>query len=264
MIDTMQRARGVVRASFKRRDAATVVDRLYQSGSGKLRLPNGPGCEAVLLNTAGGVTGGDRFETRIDAAPQTTLTVTTQTAERLYRSTGTEGRIENTLTLRAGARLDWLPQETIMFEGARLERTLTIDMAEDARLLAIEPLVLGRKAMGETVTRGSLVDRWRVSRGGALVYGDALRLSGAIEALLAAPSTFGGARACASLLYIAPDAPDRLEAVRGVMDKNCAASAWNGLIAARFVADTGAELRQAVERTIATLRPEPLPRVWSI
>ncbi len=261
---TMQRARGTVRASFKRRGAATVVERLHQAGSAKLRLPRGERCEAVLLNTAGGVTGGDRFDARIEAAPHTALTVTTQTAERLYRSTGDDGRIANTLSLGAGARLDWLPQETILFEGARLRRTLTVHMPGDATLLAIEPLVLGRAAMGERVIKGSLHDAWRVHRDGVPVYADALRLGGDIETLIAAPGTFGGRIACASLLYVAADAPDRLGAVRDTLDENCAASAWNGLLAARIVADSGAMLRRALERTVECLRDGPLPKVWSI
>ena len=260
----MQRARGTVRAAFKRRGEATVIDRLYQGGSARLRLPRTTGAEAVLLNTAGGVTGGDRFETTITAAPRTALTVTTQTAERLYRSTGAEGRIDNALILGQGARVDWLPQETILFEGARLRRTLRVDMAGDATLLAVEPLVLGRTAMGERVTRGALHDAWRVRRGGALVYADALRFGGDIAGMLGAQATLDGCIACVALLYVAPDASDRLEALRGTLDKNCAASAWNGLLAARILSDTGAGLRKALERAVATLRTGPLPRVWSI
>lgn len=260
----MQRARGTVRASFKRRGAATVIDRLYQSGSAKLRLPRTIGAEAVLLNTAGGVTGGDRFETTIDAAPHTALTVTTQTAERLYRSTGADGCIDNVLTVGQGARVDWLPQETILFEGARLRRTLRVDMAGDATLLAIEPLILGRAAMGETVTRGALHDARRIRRGGVLVHADALRFGGDVTGALRPQATLGGRIACASLLYVAPDASDRLEALRGALGRNCAASAWNGLLAARILADTGAELRRTLERAVATLRAGPLPRVWSI
>jgi len=260
----MQRAHGTVRASFKLRGLATVIDRLYQQGSAKLRLPRTTGCEAVLLNTAGGVTGGDLFRVAIDAAPGTALTVTTQTAERLYRSTGADGRIDNALNIGAGARVDWLPQETIMFEGARLRRTLSIDMAEDATLLAIEPLVLGRAAMGEAVTRGFLSDAWRVRRGGALVYADAARLSGDIRVALAPTAATGGAIASAALLYVAPDAADRLEALRATLGRNGGASAWNGLIAARIVADSGRMLRRTLTAAVGTLRSEPLPRVWSL
>ena len=258
----LQRARGAVHITTKRRGDATVLDRLYQSGSGKARVPRGDGFEAVLLNTAGGVTGGDLFENSVDAAAGTALTVTTQTAERIYRSTGNDARIVNTLTIGAGARLDWLPQETILFDGGRVRRSLTVDMATDATLLAIEPLVLGRTAMGEAVARGFFTDHWRIRRGGALAYADALRLTGDIAALTDAAGALGGARACASLVYIAPDAGDRIDAVREAIGDAGGASAWNGLIAARLLGQDGAALRAALIRAVAALRPGPLPRVW--
>lgn len=258
----LQRARGEVRITAKRRGDATVLDRLYQSGSGKARIPRGEGFEAVLLNTAGGVTGGDLFRNDITAGAGTTVTVTTQTAERIYRSTGDDGRIENRLTLERGARLDWLPQETILFDGGRVARRLTVDMAEDASLLAIEPLVLGRSAMGERVARGFAGDQWRVRRGGRLVYADALRLGGDIEGVTARAAVLQGAVGCASLVYIGGDAEDRVDAVRGAIGEAGGASAWNGLLAARLVAPDGAALRRALLRVVPALRPGPLPRVW--
>ncbi len=251
-----------MRVVAKRRGEATVIERLYQRGSAKARIPNGEGFEVVLLNTAGGVAGGDRFENRIEAAPETCVTVTTQTAERIYRSMGEAGRVENMLHLGAGSRLDWLPQETILFDRARLSRTLDIDMAGDATLLAIEPLVLGRAAMGETVQTGFLSDRWRVRRGGTLAYADALRLDRKIEEITRPAAALAGMRACASLVYIAPDAEDRLDTLREAIGDDGGASAWNGLLAARIVAPDGAGLRAALIRAVLCLRPGPLPRVW--
>jgi len=261
-LSPMQRAKGCVRVTAKRRGPDTVLDRLYQSGSGKARLPNGQGFEAVLLNTAGGVTGGDRFENTIEAAAETFVTVTTQTAERVYRSSGEEGQIDNALTLGRGACLHWLPQETIFFDRARLRRMLSANMAEDSTLLAIEPLVLGRAAMGETVLNGFLSDQWRVRRGGRLIYADALRLDGEINALIQAPASLGGGETCASLLYVAPDAEDRLSGVRDALGEAGAASAFNGLISARIVTPDGAALRTVLTRAVSVLRSEPLPRVW--
>lgn len=258
----LQRARGIVRVAAKRRGAATVLDRLYQSGSAKARVPKGSGFEVVLLNTAGGVTGGDVFENAVDAATGTTVTVTTQTAERIYRSTGADGRVTNTLTIGDGARLDWLPQETILFDRARLRRTLNVEMAQNATLLAVEPLVLGRAAMGEVVSQGFLGDQWRVRRGGRLVYADALRLGGDIAALTAGPATLNGAIACASLLWVSPDAEDRIDPVRSTLGEDGAASAWNGFLAARIVARDGTALRRALIRAVSCLRAGPLPRVW--
>ncbi|MCL4152765.1 UNVERIFIED_CONTAM: hypothetical protein GTU68_025707 [Idotea baltica] len=258
----LQRARGKVRVTAKLRDGNTVLDRLYQSGSAKARIPKGDGFEVVLLNTAGGITGGDLFENAINAAADTSVTVTTQTAERIYRSTGDEARVANALTIGSGARLDWLPQETILFDRARLRRTLNVHMAEDASFLAIEPLVLGRAAMGETVSRGFLSDHWRVRCGGCLVYADALRLDGNIALTTQARASLNGATACASLLYVAADAEDRIDFVRAALADDGSASAWNGLLAARLVAADGARLRAALIRVVTILRTGPLPRVW--
>ena len=258
----MQRARGTVRVAAKLRGATTVLDRLHQGGSAKARVPKGDGFEVVLLNTAGGVTGGDRFENTVEAAPATSITVTTQTAERIYRSSGADGHVINTLNIGARARLDWLPQETIFFDRARLRRMLSIELAADATLLAIEPLVLGRTAMGETVSQGYLSDQWRVRRDGRLIYADGLRFGGDIAAKVRMAAALNGAIACASMLYVAPDAEDRIGPVRDALGEDGGASAWNGLIAARIVAQSGAGLRSALVRAVAVLRPGPLPRVW--
>ncbi len=258
----MQRARGEVRVAAKLRAGKTVLDRLYQRGSAKARVPKGDGFEVVLLNTAGGVTGGDHFQTNIVTADDTTMTATTQTAERIYRSAGGKGRIETRIDIGHAARVDWLPQETILFDGGRLRRSLSVDMSEDATFLAIEPLVFGRTAMGETVDDGFISDQWRVRRGGELVYADALRVDGQIAATLRADAALAGACACASLLYCAPDAEDQIDAVRAALLDDGGASTWNGLLVARLVARDGATLRKTLQRVVSILRPGAMPRVW--
>jgi len=258
----LQRARGEVRVASKLRDGATVLDRLYQSGSAKARVPKGDGFEVVLLNTAGGVTGGDKFQTRIDSAADTTVTTTTQTAERIYRSSGADGRIDTAIEIGEGARVDWLPQETILFDGGRLRRSLTVNMPSSATLLVIEPLVFGRTAMGETVKDGFISDQWRIRRDGELIYADALRVDGAIAETLRADAALGSSLACASLLYCAPDAEDRVDAVRTALGSDGGASAWNGFIAARLAVENGAILRAALHRVVSVLRAGSMPRVW--
>ncbi|MEX2519302.1 MAG: urease accessory protein UreD, partial [Paracoccaceae bacterium] len=171
----MQRAEGVVRIAVKLRAGQTVLDRLHQSGCGKARMPRADGFEAVLLNTAGGLTGGDRMAVEIAAPAGCRVTAASQTAERIYRTLGGAARVLNRLTIGPGARIDWLPQETILFDGGALERRLIVEMAPDATLLAVEPLILGRAAMGERVRSGALADIWRVRRGGRLLHADALR-----------------------------------------------------------------------------------------
>ncbi len=169
---------------------------------------DGPGLTAVVLNTAGGITGGDRLALSAQAGAGSRLTLTTQAAERLYAALpGETGHVANRLRLEAGARLDWLPQETILFDRAAIRRSMEIEMAADAPLLLVEPLILGRPAMGEVVRQAAFLDAIRLTRAGVLTYADGLRLVGdASSTLLARPATGAGAGAAALILYAAPDA----------------------------------------------------------
>ena len=259
----MQRAAGRVLLSAKLRGGRTVLDRLHQAGCAKARMPAAEGFEAVLLNTAGGLTGGDRIDVEIEAADGCHVTAASQTAERVYRSLDGAATVWNRLRIGAGARVDWLPQETILFDGGRLDRRLDVEMAEDATLLAVEPLILGRAAMGERVETGGLIDNWRVRRGGRLLHAEALRFSPEAGA---APVGFAGRLAAATLLYVAPDAEDRLASARAALpeDVTGGVSAWGGRLVARILAETGRALRAALIPLIRFFRAGALPRVWSI
>jgi urease accessory protein len=221
----------------------------------------------VLINTAGGVTGGDRIEWLLAAGTGASLVATSQAAERVYRSAGGAARIETRLALAPGASLDWLPQETILFQDGRLQRRLEVEMAEDARLTALESLVLGRAAMGETVTRGAVSDQWRIRRGGRLVHAEALRLDGDLAAAAVGAATLGGGRGLATLLHVAPGAQHRLDEARallaGCADVAAAASAKPGILVVRFLAAEARALRAALIRFLMEFRATPLPGVWS-
>jgi urease accessory protein len=242
--------------------------RIEESGSMRIRLPKGEGSglDAVLVNTAGGIACGDRFSVEIEARSGAAVTVATPAAEKVYRSDGPVSELSVNLTLHPGSRLDWLPQETILFDKARLHRHLNADMPEDASLTLFEAVVFGREARAERITQGSFEDRWRIRRGGRLVYADTLRLDGPIADLLQKPSVGKGARAFATLIHVAPDAETRLESVRehlsSVNGCDAAASAWNGLLAVRFCAMTIEALRNAAIPFLLAFRGEPLPRVW--
>lgn len=268
-----QRARGRAELAFRTRAAgapATALSVLYQEGSAKIRLPSPPpGAppEAVLINTAGGLTGGDRFAFSVAVGDAARATVTTQAAERIYRAAGPEpAHVDVRLSVESGARLDWLPQETILFDRSALARTLTVDLAADAALLAVEAFVFGRSAMGETVRSVALRDAWRVRRAGRLVFADGFRVNGDAEAILRGPATGAGAVACATLLYVAPNAEARLDATRAAlaaMQGETGVSAWNGLLVARFLAGSGQALRRDLVAALGALRTDPLPRVWN-
>lgn len=263
-----QRAVGRVFFSAMALSGRTRPMRIEESGSMRIRLPNGEGAgiDAVLVNTAGGIACGDRFAVEIEAQAGARATVATPAAEKVYRSDGPMAELFVNLTACTGSHLEWLPQETILFDEARLARRLEADLAEDAQLTLFEAIVFGRKAHAERITNGFLEDRWRIRRGGRLIYADTLRLNGPIADLLQKPSVGNGARALATMIHIAPDAEARLEAAREQLSSGngceAAASAWNGILAVRFCAATAEALRASACAFLLAFRGRPLPRVW--
>ncbi|MFT4151959.1 MAG: urease accessory protein UreD [Paracoccaceae bacterium] len=258
----MQRAQGVAAVTLK---AGGRLDRLRQQGSAKAILHHLSGPEVVFLNTSGGLTGGDRLSFSLTLADGVRAMATTQTAERAYRAGQGVARMDVALTVGAGGWLDWLPQETILFDGSALNRRTRVDLGCDAGCLILESVVLGRAAMGETVTTAHLSDRREVFRDGRPVLVDPVRLTD--QALRSGPAGLDGARAFASVSMIAPGAADALAPVRRVLDEaGCrgAASALDGRLNIRILATDGWPLRRQVARVLHVLRPAGLPRVWQM
>lgn len=264
----MARAQGEVSLAVKSRDGGTALRRLRQSGSLKCLFPQGagPALQAVLLNCAGGVTGGDHFLLSAGAEAGTTLTLSTQAAERIYRALpGEKGRIETRLDVAKAARVNWLPQETILFDGCSLERSLTVELQEDAALLLAEPLVFGRLEMGETLTSARLLDRIEVRRAGVPIYLDRIRLAADVQAQLDRPGVAGGARAMASLLYVAPDAEAQLAMLRHLLPRHAGASLLHeDVLVMRILSRDSNEMRSSLVPMLDHLSQGGLPRCWNI
>lgn len=261
------RAVGRVAFSIAAAPGGSRRSRVHESGSLRVRFPNGISkntLDAVIVNTAGGMAGGDDFGIGIDVGPHARLTVTTAAAEKVYRSLGADTEIAVKLKVSSGGALAWLPQETILFDQVRLQRSIDMDLAEDSRLLLAEAIVFGRSAMGEAVALGQFNDRWRVRMGGALIFAETVRLDGEIAQRLAQRAIAKGAAAVASVIKY-PGNDDDLAAIRGATDRfsgEVGVSAWNGLAVARFVAPDGAALRRDLVTVLTALRAGPLPRLW--
>lgn len=241
---------------------------LSQRGCARVFLPRShrPVPEAVFVNTAGGLTGGDTFESRITLEPGAALTATTQAAERIYRSAGGAAQASALVELAAGARLAWLPQETILFAGSRLTRRTEVTMAEDAELVLSEMVVMGRGAMGERDITAGLHDLRRVRRGKRLILHDAQRMH--LPLCDPGGALLGRATALATVHCIAPDAEDRLGPARAALrvpesGVEAAASAWDGRLAVRLISPEPRTLRRALARCLTAIRRGPLPRVWA-
>jgi urease accessory protein len=240
--------------------------RVREEGSLRVRFPGAPGraLEAVVINTAGGIAGGDSYALEATAGDGATLVLTTASAEKVYRSLGDDATLDIALRAEAGADIAWMPRETILFDRSRLARTIDIELAEDARLLLAEAVMFGRAGMGEAVDHGRLFDRWRIRRGGRLVYADSIRLDGNIADELQKTAVAAGHVAVATiLLYPADDrfvAALRESAPR--LRGEVGASTWNGLTAARFCARDGESLRHDMMTALSIALDGPLPKLW--
>jgi urease accessory protein len=263
----LQRTEGAARLSFKSARGATRLDRLHQSGAAKVRFPKRAGGEppqAVLINTAGGLTGGDRMSTEVELGAGTHASVTSQACERIYRSLAGDASVTTRIMIGEGARLDWLPQETILFDGGRLHRRLEVDLAPGATLLAVEATIFGRTAHGEEVSAGLFRDRWRIRREGRLVFADDLRFNWADARLLDRPAVLGG-RATATILLVGDEPERHLASLRAIIGEHGGASTWNGKLLARIVGEGGAALRRVlIPGLVELLDGAALPTVWRI
>jgi len=265
------RATGTIALSVVSTGARTRRERVYEDGSLRVRFPNAApeSLEAVIVNTGGGMTGGDRFTIELVVGDGASLIAGTAAAEKVYRSTGPDAEMAVRLELGAGARLAWLPQETIMFDEARLSRRIDIDLGPGASLLMAEAVVLGRTAMGETVDNGLFADRWHVRREGRLVFADGVRFDGAIASNLAQPAVTAGGIAIATLL-IAPGGDEDLALLRSVCNSieiykesevEAGVSTWNEVLIVRLCSKNSAALRYGLISFLAALRQD-IPRLW--
>jgi urease accessory protein len=265
----LQRAFGEVSVLVKQRDGHSALDGLRQAGCLKARFPRRDDLawmNIVTLNTSGGIAGGDQLNSSFAIGAGARATITSQAAERFYRAlpASDPSCVYNRITVAAGGAAEWLPQETILFDRARLRRTIDLDLAADASVLLAEATVFGRSAMGEAVAYGHLLDRWRVRVAGALVLADTIRLDGAIAQCLAESAVAAESAAVASVLKI-PGNDEAVAAIRAMQQRfigDVGVSTWNGLALARLVACDGAALRHDLISVLTTWGAGSLPRLW--
>ncbi|WP_207457878.1 urease accessory protein UreD [Azospirillum sp. SYSU D00513] len=268
---------GAATVRFEHRHGATRLATLYHHDPLRVLLPDpraGDLPVAVLVTTSGGMVGGDRMDVELSAGPGAAALVTSQAAEKVYRSAGPDCRIDTRVRVEDGAWLEWMPQEAIVFEGSRLRRLTRLELEGGARLIAGEMLVFGRAAFGETVSYGLVRDAWEVARDGRLVWADALHLDGDIAEALAHPAAFAGAGACATLLHAGPDAAAQLEMAReataALPGVRAAVTAFDGLLVVRILGGDAVAVRRAYASLWSLLRaaaaglPRRLPRLWEM
>ena len=260
------RAQGSVTFDVHQVEGVTRRRQLHESGSLRVRFPSpeAEGLSAVFVNTAGGIAGGDCFDIDIATGEGSRLTLTTAAAEKIYRAQGPAAQVNIALKAAAGSHLSWLPQETILFDRARVLRRIDIDLAESASLLLCEIVVFGRSAMGERMLHGEFVDRWRMRRGGRLVFAETVRLDGDIGEKLAKPAIAKGGVAIGTALIVPGDEAlvERIRELTTSFGGEVGISCWNGFAMARFCAQDAARLRADMMAVLGVASGSALPRLW--
>lgn len=266
----LQRAQGELRIAMRRRGAETTLADLYQAGCLKARFPRAHDAgwaDVIMLNTSGGVAAGDKLSAHLSVEPGAQVAFTSQAAERFYRARQGEApaTLRTVLQIAVDARAEWLPQQSILFDGAALDRRLEIALEPGARVLAMEQVVFGRRAMGEDVRSVVLRDTIRLERAGVPLVHDSLRMNGDAAAMLRRFAIGAGARAVATVYYVAPDCGERLPRVRESLDgMEAGVSVEDDLLVARMLADDSIGLRRGMTAVLAALRDRALPRAWRL
>lgn len=262
------RASGALKLVVAHTDSGSAADDIAECGPLRVRFPRirDERLEAILINTAGGIVGGDKLEFQIETREDASLSITSQAAEKIYRSNGLTSRISVSLKAEAGSELFWLPQETILFDRARVEREIEADVSSDASLAICEAVVFGRDAMGEKVTRGLLRDRWRIRRDGRLIFADALTLDDDIHSTLNRRAAMNGKIGMATMVVVSNGVMNKVDAVREALTGEgieAGASAFDGMLVARILAEDSISLRSAVLSALEAAGTPP-PRAYSL
>lgn len=271
----LQRADGCCRIVLSGSISGTRIEDVFERSPIRVMFPrNGHSVmeEAVIINTAGGIAGGDRLDCSVAALPGASIAVTTQAAEKVYRALSAPAHVTTRLKACESTRVAWLPQETIIFNCARLHRTTEIELFSGSELLALEWLVLGRAAHGEIVAGGSITDSWRVKKDGRLIWADTFRITNETFALPNRKALLADCKAIATLIYFGCDLGKRLESLREILlplECDCGVTLVGGLAVARFAAKQAADLKVALRSVLSQLETElgpgpfRVPKMWA-
>jgi urease accessory protein len=270
----LQRANGVCRIAVSGSEEGNKIVDLFQQSPLRVIFPRIDGAaakEAVLINTGGGIAGGDRLECGVTAMAGASIAVTSQTAEKVYRALDQPALILTKLKVGAGAKLAWFPHETIVFNWARLHRETEVEVSLGSEMLALEWLVFGRSAHGEEMNGGEIRESWRVKKEGRLIWADTFRIAEEVFPHLNRKALLSNCKVIATLIYFGPELDKRLEILREVsrtLDCRCAATSLAGLIVVRLAAEESSILKLALRALLQQLGPEfgdgpfRVPKMW--
>jgi urease accessory protein len=271
----LQRSDGFARLVVSGSPHGTRIVDIFERSPTKFMFPglrHAPVEEVVIVNTGGGIAGGDRVEFDVTVLSDASIAVTSQAAERVYRALNEPARIRTRLKIRDRAKLAWLPQETIVFNGGRILRNAEIDISSGAEVLALESLVLGRVAFGEKLAFGEITEGWRIRLNGRLIWADCFRAPEEVFPRFRSRALLADFKAICTLIYFGADVETRVQFMRDLAPQlrcNCVATAVSGLMIARLGAQDPAELKAGLSQILMRFDrargpgPFRLPKMWS-
>jgi urease accessory protein len=260
---------------FEREGARTVLRERVHAGPLRVQkalYPEGESvCQVVVVHPPAGVVAGDSLTIDVDAGAGAHVQATTPGAAKWYRSTGRVARSSTTVRVAAGAIVEWLPLETLLFDGAQAAIGLAIELAADARFIGWEITCLGRIASGERFASGRIEQQFDLRRDGKLLWCDRIVLEGGARALQSG-AILDGASAFGTMVATPCDASDALLAAcrRVCCDRGSGAvTRLPHALVARFLGDSAAAARTYFATLWGLLRPAlagreaVFPRIWS-
>jgi urease accessory protein len=229
--------------------------------------PEGDVCHVYVLHPPGGVVAGDCLTIDINAATDSAALVTTPAAGKFYRSGGKLARQQVSLTVAENASLEWLPQETIIYEGARVLSELRLDLAAGARFIGWEILAMGRPAANEGFTYGEVSMNWQIFRVGELFYRERLMID---AQAFSANWGLKGHSTCGTL-FACPATVKQLEAVQQLIGESAGRGVTliDDMLICRALDARADRLRDFFQQVWRTLRPDVVlrdacaPRIWA-
>ena len=264
-----QRAIGKLEISFLNTDEETSICDLHQSGSLKVLIPKAKStyAEAVLINTGGGIVGGDYLSVEVNAFNETKTWVTTQASEKVYRSDGELSHLKSRINIGNNSTLFWCPKETILFNNSKFKRNLEFNIKTSSKLFIVENVVFGRLASGELDADCFFFDQWRIKRDEKLIFAENFLFEN--KKSMYRKTNLGDYRSLLNIVYVSKDSNNYLNKMRNIISAGNIfgeASCWNDFIYLRALANNTVEFKKTIEEILILLVGDKsnIPRSLSI
>ena len=244
--------------------------KLFQQGSFKALIPNFHENlqQLMMINTAGGITSGDEFDSRIDL-DNSNICVSTQAAEKIYSGFGDPAKVDININISNKGNLFWLPKELILFNNCNLKRKFNINLSKDSNLFLCESIVFGRTSMNEKLKSGFFSDLWKIYYDKKLIHTEALNTSSFNGELLKSQSILNSNCAIATIILVGKNFFGIGHELSKIMTKDnyttTEYSTWDKKLIVRCISKDSYNLKFAINKILSYFfKDSQIPKIWHI